>query len=106
MCAATISKNASGLHPTTIGFSVQVDEMLLDIANLEQDVNRYVFLIMDEVHIKQDLIFDKHFKNLYKIPNIFKLWSICIFHIRSPSSVKTTRNCCLTRNLCVCYVAL
>ena len=41
---------------TSIGFSVQVDEMLLDVANLEQDINRYVFLIMDEVHIKQDLV--------------------------------------------------
>ena len=44
--------------------------MLLDIANLEQDVNRYVFLIMDEVHIKQDLVFDKHFKTLLGFVNI------------------------------------
>ena len=43
---------------TTIGFSAQVDEMLLGIANLENDANRYVFLIMDEVYIKQDLVYD------------------------------------------------
>ena len=197
---------------TTIGLSVQVDEMLLDIANLEEDVNRYVFLIMDEVHIKQDLVFDKHFKtllgfvnigdfnthlsqyeasvsgesgepvlaksmlvlmvrglfwnlnfpyaqfactdltgdllvdpiweaiarlerqgfivmgitcdgasvnrrfwkihakndkNLYKIPNIFSSDGRFLYFISDPPHLlKTTRNCCLTRNLCVRYIAL
>ena len=55
---------------TSIGFSVQIDEMLLDVAKLEQDINRYVFLIMDEVHIKQDLVFDKHFKTLLGFVNV------------------------------------
>ena len=55
---------------TTIGFSAQVDEMLLGIANVENDANRYVFLIMDEVYIKQDLVYDKHFKSVLGFVNI------------------------------------
>ena len=46
--------------PATIGFSAEVDQHLVDMAFLNNDLNRYVFLVMDEVHIKHDLVYDKH----------------------------------------------
>lgn len=44
----------------TIGFSPEVDQHLVDVADLSQDLNKYVILIMDEVHIKEELVYDKH----------------------------------------------
>lgn len=49
---------------TTIGFSSEVDQNLLDVALLSNDVNRYVFLIMDELHIENKLVYDKHHGSL------------------------------------------
>ena len=46
--------------PTKTGFSTEVDRDLLDVAFLNNDLNRYVMIIMDEVHIKNDLVYDKH----------------------------------------------
>ena len=45
---------------TTIGFSSEVDKDLLDVAFLSNGLNKYIVLIMDEVHIKNDLVYDKH----------------------------------------------
>lgn len=61
--------------PSGIGFSVEVDQNLVDVAFLSNELNKYVFLIMDEVHIKRDLVYDKHegcligFINLGEINN-------------------------------------
>lgn len=46
--------------PAKIGFSAEVDQHLVDVAFLSNDLNRYVILVMDEVHIKDDLVYDKH----------------------------------------------
>ena len=46
--------------PAKIGFSAEVDQHLVDVAFLSNDLNRYVILVMDEVHIKHDLVYDKH----------------------------------------------
>ena len=43
-----------------IGFSTDVDQNLHDIAFLSNELNRYVVLLMDEVHIKNDLVYDKN----------------------------------------------
>ena len=43
---------------TGIGFSAEVDNDLVRIADFSQDLNKYV--ITDEVHIKEDLVYDKH----------------------------------------------
>ena len=44
------------------GFSSDVDKMLMTVANIESCPIRekYVFLLLDEMHIKEDLVFDKH----------------------------------------------
>jgi len=61
--------------PSGIGFSVEVDQNLVDVAFLSNELNKYVFLIMDEVHIRHDLVYDKHegcligFINLGEINN-------------------------------------
>ena len=61
--------------PSGIGFSAEVDQNLIDVAFLSNELNKYVFLIMDEVHIKHDLVYDKHegcligFVNLGEINN-------------------------------------
>jgi len=55
---------------TTIGFSTEVDQNLLDVAFLSNDINRYIFLIMDEIHIKNELVYDKHNGGLIGFVNL------------------------------------
>ena len=55
---------------TTIGFSAETDRELYDIAFLSNELNRYVFLVMDEVHIKTDLVYDKHQGSLIGFVNL------------------------------------
>ena len=45
---------------TMIGFSAEIDKQLLDLVSFDKEYNRYVSLVMDEVHIKKDLVYDKH----------------------------------------------
>ena len=45
---------------TTIGFSTEVDKDLLGVSFLSNELNKYVVIVMDEVHIKNDLVYDKH----------------------------------------------
>lgn len=45
---------------TTIGFSAEIDQNLVDVADLSQSINKYVVLIIDEVHVKEELVYDKH----------------------------------------------
>lgn len=62
-------------NSTTIGFSIQVDQQLLDVAKLENKLNQYVLLVLDEMYIKEELVYDKHegeligFSNLGNINN-------------------------------------
>ena len=56
--------------PSTIGFSEKVDQDLVNVANLGVNVNKYIGLIMDEVHIKQELVFDKHEGSLIGFVNL------------------------------------
>ena len=44
----------------TIGYSAEVDQHLVEVADLSNDLNKYVVLIMDEVHIKEELEYEKH----------------------------------------------
>lgn len=43
-----------------IGFSAEVDQQLISYFDLSSEWNRYVTLVMDEVHVKEDLVYDKH----------------------------------------------
>ena len=47
------------------GFSADVDRQLIEIANLATcpEYAKYVILLMDEMHIKEDIVFDKHTGN-------------------------------------------
>ena len=46
---------------TSIGFSAEIDNCLFNAADITNNpLNRYVTLVMDEVHIKEDLVFDKY----------------------------------------------
>ena len=44
----------------TIGFSKEVDKDLLGVSFLSNELNKYVVIVMDEIHIKSDLVYDKH----------------------------------------------
>ena len=46
--------------PAGIGFSAKVDQHIVNVAFLSSELNRYVILVLDEMHIKQDLVNDKH----------------------------------------------
>ncbi len=45
-----------------IGFSVTVDEQLMDLAKIDScaEMDKYVVIIMDEMHIREDIVYDKH----------------------------------------------
>lgn len=47
------------------GFSSEVDSQLCNAARIEESEERdkYVLLLIDEMHIKEDLVFDKHTGN-------------------------------------------
>ena len=57
-------------HSTTIGFSVEVDQQLLDAAKLEDTLNQYVLLVLDEMYIKEELVYDKHEGDLIGFSNL------------------------------------
>ncbi len=47
---------------STPGFSVSVDQQLMDLAKIESCklIDKYVIIIMDEMHIREDIVYDKH----------------------------------------------
>ena len=47
---------------STVGFSDDVDKQLMDVSELSklQDFQRCIALIMDEMHIKEELVFHKN----------------------------------------------
>ena len=45
---------------TNIGFSDGAEKQLLRMADMSKEINKYVGLVFDEVHIRADLVFDKH----------------------------------------------
>ena len=63
--------------PPTSGFSAEVDRQLILAAKLDQceEREKYVILLLDEMHIKEDLVYDKHtgqmigFVNLGEVNN-------------------------------------
>ena len=72
---STIYKNSTRLHThcisTLIGFSADIDNCLLNAADItNHSLNRYVTLVMDEVHIKEDLVYDKHQGHLIGFVNL------------------------------------
>ena len=54
------------------GFSSEVDEMVAQAGNVDkcEVYQRYVLLILDEMHIREDLVFDKHSGELIGFVNL------------------------------------
>ena len=60
MCKIAVTKDLACYTSGSIGFSDSVDKQLLDTADMSQERYRYIGLVLDEVHIKADLVYDKH----------------------------------------------
>lgn len=43
-----------------VGFSSDVDHAIVDAADLSNNLHKYVTLVIDEIYIKNDLVYDKH----------------------------------------------
>ena len=54
------------------GFSTEVDEMIAQAANIDEceEYQRYVLLILDEMHIREDLVYDKYSGELVGFTNL------------------------------------
>ena len=50
----------------TVGFSADVDKELVRIADLGKEINKYVTLVVDEIYVKEDLVYD----NIKEIVNL------------------------------------
>lgn len=57
---------------SSTGFSDEIDKQLLDAAMREKakELNRYVVLVLDEMYLKEDLVYDKHSGALIGFVNI------------------------------------
>ena len=53
-----------------IGFSHEIDQNLVEVADLSQNLHKYVVLIIDEMHIKEELVYDKHEGCLIRFVNL------------------------------------
>ena len=44
------------------GFSVSVDQQLMDLAKIDScpERDKYVVIIMDEMHVRENIVYDKH----------------------------------------------
>lgn len=47
---------------TCVGFSSEVDRQLMDVADIANcpEREKYVVILMDEMHVKENLVYDKH----------------------------------------------
>jgi len=60
MCSSSISRDSTHYTPAKVGFSSEVDQQLIDAIDFSKEGNRYVALLLNDVHIKEDLVYDKH----------------------------------------------
>ena len=47
------------LHPTKMGFSIGADRQLLDLLNQKDELTKYGVVLIDEMYIKQGLVFER-----------------------------------------------
>ena len=83
----------------TMGFSADVDEQILKAAKLDSCPERvkYIIILMDEMHIKEGLVYDKHTGILYSL----FVFTVCIHtHILYSLFVFTHTHIVFT--VCVC----
>ena len=48
------------LSPTKVGFPVDVERQLLDLLNVKEDLAKYGIILIDEMYVKQGVVFDKN----------------------------------------------
>ena len=53
-----------------VGFSSKVDHAVVNAANLSDGLNKYVIIVIDEIYIKNDLVYDKYEGSLIGFVNI------------------------------------
>ena len=84
-----------------IGFSADIDTCLLNAADMTNNpLNRYVTLVIDEVHIKEDLVYDKyqgHLIGFVDLGNILvqychSTYFVTFVYLKFITSYDTTRN--------------
>ena len=55
-----ILRDYSYYTPAQPGFSASIDQQLLSYAKIESVRDKFVILMMDEMHIRDDIVYDKH----------------------------------------------
>ena len=65
----------------TPGFSPKVDQQFMEAAEIATcpEFKKYVFLLLDEMHVKEDLVYDKHTGMLADIASCI-VKCICFFN--------------------------
>ena len=60
-CQCTL-RDYTYITNATVGFSDNVDKQLMESVRITkcEEREKYVAILMDEMHIKEDLVFDKH----------------------------------------------
>ena len=56
----------------SIGFSSEVDQMLINETQQDNERDKNVIVLVDEMHIREDLVFDKHTGKLIGFANLDK----------------------------------
>ena len=72
---------------SSTGFTEEIDKQLLGAAMREKpgELNRYVVLVLDEMYVREDLVYDKHsgaligFANIELVPYLFSLPGVKVF---------------------------
>ena len=60
-------------NPTSIGFSAATDSELLDILkrqNLTEDWQKLVILLLDEVYVREEVVYDKHTGQILRLSDV------------------------------------
>ena len=59
------------------GFSIEVDTEICRAAKIEQCIERerFVILLLDEIHVKEDLVYNKHTGELIGFSFLNEIWS-------------------------------
>lgn len=91
-------------NPTSIGFSAATDGELLDVLrqqNLTEDWQKLVILLLDEVYIREEVVYDKHTGQILGLSSLGDInnhllrsvkFIICIFNILSPFLYRLERS--------------
>jgi len=80
--------------PSKTGFSTENDQQFVDAAFLSEKLNKYVLLVMDEMHIKHDLVYDKHSGSLIGFVDLGNAYNQIMEFEKALSAKKTDRSQC------------